>query len=104
MVMSSLRKLIRMILEDYTPDHGDRVRPVIRPHNKSSERDEVPTFYKKDVDDKINTDDLVDHLQDFDNIDPNGETFGPVPPDTENNPRISLDPFVRDAMPGNKLK
>jgi len=98
--MNSLRQLIKMILEDYAPLHSDRVRPVVRPHNKSSERDEVPTFYKKDIDDKINTDDLVDHLQNFDDFDPFGETFGPVPPNAENNPRISIDPFVRDATPG----
>jgi hypothetical protein len=98
--MNALRQLIRIILEDYTPLHGDRVRPVVRPRNKSTERDEVPTMYKKNQD----NDELADHLQNADDFDSFGATFGPVPPESENNPRISLDPYVRDAMPGNKLK
>jgi hypothetical protein len=99
--MNSLRQLIRIILEDYTPDHSDRVRPVVRPHNKKTERDEVPTMYKKDRD---QDDDLADHLQNFDDVDPHGETFGPVSDNGECDVYISMDPYVRDAMPGTSIR
>lgn len=91
-----LRQFIRIILEEYTPQHSDHIRPVNRPHKKSNVSDEIPTMYKKD---QNFDDDLDDHLKGFEEKDSFKSTFGPVPPNNENLPRISIDPYVRNADP-----
>lgn len=88
--MHLLRQYIQKILSE-DAKYGSRV-------NLQQPGPDCQLNSKKNLD---NIDDIDDHLLPFevDNVgDINDAMFGPVPPNDENLPRISQDPFVKDAM------